>query len=254
MPADQELRFALPTGVPFIAFIQAQEHFLELAAEVARERAGRGRREPVTWVVSGVKVGSVELLARPRSNRDDISDEILPQIVHTIADGLHKLQREPKRPPYFTDAALQSARALAEVLKDQPDTPRIEDEDVVASIGVPMVKNIDAILTRDETTLHSIGTVEGRLETLQLHAKRYFNLYDELTGDRIECHFGERIDVADIADAIKQGGRVSVYGRMVLGRDGKVKKALAESLELLPDPTTLPKAADVRGILREYMD
>lgn len=91
------------------------------------------------------------------------------------------------------------------------------------------------------------GSIEGRLEGVIVHGDRYFNVYDELTGRRFRCYFGNRISVRRVADALEQ--RVAAYGMINYRASGEVATVLAEELYVFPSVDLLPNADDVRGIL-----
>jgi hypothetical protein len=120
MAVDEYLHFVLPVGVTMDVFIQAQEQFLEVAAEVAREQAGRGKRDPVKWVVTEVRQGSVELMTQPRSNRKDVQADILPRIVRSIAEGFRVLDvpASPCAPSFLRIA-------LSKMLQVSPNSSRM---------------------------------------------------------------------------------------------------------------------------------
>ena len=97
-------------------------------------------------------------------------------------------------------------------------------------------------------TVTSIGTVEGRLEGVNVHGgSRYFAVYDDLTGERIQCHFGHRISAHDIGLAVEK--RVAVQGEIRYRENGEIVSVNALSLSSFPPEHELPTADDVLGIL-----
>jgi hypothetical protein len=96
--------------------------------------------------------------------------------------------------------------------------------------------------------LTSIGTVEGYLEGLNIHgASRYFSVYDDLTGERIQCHFPHRIKPDDIGLAIDK--RVAVQGEIRYRETGEIVSVNAFSLDVFPSEDKLSTADEVLGIL-----
>ena len=92
-----------------------------------------------------------------------------------------------------------------------------------------------------------LDAVEGRLESVTVHERRSFSVYDLLTGERTECAFGHRIQLADILGAVER--RVRVNGAIRYRETGEIVGMVADSLQVLPGDDALPTAHDVFGIL-----
>jgi hypothetical protein len=108
-----------------------------------------------------------------------------------------------------------------------------------------LVAHVDSVLGN---IVSAIGSVEGRLEGLNVHgSNRYFNVYDDLTGERVQCQFGHRIDVAKIGGAVER--RVSVSGEIRYRETGEIVNVIAHSLDVFPQESDLPSADDVYGII-----
>ena len=96
----------------------------------------------------------------------------------------------------------------------------------------------------------SFGTVEGHLETLSVDDKRCFNIYDDLTKEKIECLFATSdIETEEIGRAV--GRRVSVRGEIIYRKSGERIRVRAEELEVFPREEELSTIGDVLGILAE---
>lgn len=92
------------------------------------------------------------------------------------------------------------------------------------------------------------GTIEGRLEAVDVHGRNKFSVWDRLTGDRVECIAGENISVDDLGEAL--GKRVAVRGRIRSTLAGTKRKIDVQEIRVFPAEEDLPSADDVRGILR----
>jgi len=216
-----------------------------VAADVAHER------DAVGWVVDSIRSGSpiaYALRAIPRNER--IARASLSETVRAIVDGFGTLEKGSERPAHFPDEAVENASYLADALGKQVRSIRVwaggKINQAAVEITKAVVAHADALLRQE--VVSSLGTVEGRLEALSIHGKMYFNVYDDLTNDRIECLFAQSdIAAEDIGAAI--GKRVAVFGTLIHRDDGKLIKATAEDLEIFPDPDRLPTVDDVAGIL-----
>lgn len=109
------------------------------------------------------------------------------------------------------------------------------------------VANVEAILAEDE--YEALGTVEGRLEAVNVHNRNYFNVYEDLTGRRVECQFGSDIPAEEIGAAI--GQRVSVYGTLVSRETGRVVRVKVEEIDVFPSSEHLPSIDDIEGIVAD---
>jgi hypothetical protein len=94
----------------------------------------------------------------------------------------------------------------------------------------------------------SIGTVEGKLQALNIHEKPpRFAIYDLLTDRRVECYFTTRIKLEDVLAGV--GRRVAVTGLIKTRPTGERVSIEARELRLFPAEDELPTPDDVRGIL-----
>jgi len=112
--------------------------------------------------------------------------------------------------------------------------------DVVGSTGVV----IDAILA---PKMHSSGSIEGRLEFINIHGGRYiFRVYPVVGPTRVECIFPKEL----LASAREGVGReVRVSGRVTyLQRDPFPHSILVEQIVQVPDDDDLPSILDIRGM------
>lgn len=239
---DEVLRLVLPDeGVPFFRLLEAQEKFLALIREVARSIAGdRG----VTWVVSDTRPGSLDLGVRAVPNSVRVPHSVPRKIAHAVSDGIAVLGAGPTRPPQFTDTALERARDFANVLTDELPSVTVRNGHGVTRVSSLIAAHADTVLGEPES---AFGSVEGTLESVTVHERRLFSVYDPLTDERVECRFGMRISPREIGAAIEK--RVRVYGEIKSRATGQIMYVRAEEIEVQPDADTLPTADEVRGIL-----
>lgn len=236
------LRLVLPDeGVPFARLLDAQQAFLNLIREVGRTIAGdRG----VTWVVNDTRGGSLDLGVRAVPTSSRVRESVPKEIAHAVADGVATLGAGPTRPPHFTDAALERAKELANVLTDELPSVTVRNGGAATRVSNLLAAHADTVLGEPVAVF---GSVEGTLESVTVHEKRQFSVYDPLTDERIECRFGMRISPRQIGAAIEK--RVRVYGEVRSRETGRIMYVRADEIEVQPDADTLPTADEVRGIL-----
>ncbi len=171
------------------------------------------------------------------------------RIVDTGLEGMKSLERGERPPEYFDREALELAKSIVAVLdngvarisyrapwRDKPVTPTQR----VAAF-------VDEIIPRQR---YELGSCQGRVETLQMHTRHSFAIWDEVTHARVECQTD--------ADGLEQaheawGKRVRVYGRIRYTKEGLPKNIEVENINILPEPheidaSELPKM-NIRGSL-----
>ena len=194
----------------------------------------------VRWRVERITFASpLTLESRPISV--DVPVTGLRDLSRVVSNGLKQLQQEPTRPAFFTDTALERARDVVTRVRRNDGLLSIDS----TALDEHVVANVNDVLG---TIITVIGSVEGRLEALNVHGtNRFFNVYDSLHGARIRCDFGHRIRADKVGAAAEH--RVIVHGEVKYREDGEIVSVVARSLEVLPEEGSLPSADDVLGIL-----
>lgn len=213
----------------------------EVTAEVVKAPPGA-----VQWVVESVRSGSpITYTLRPEGN-GVASPEALREAVTALARGVRELDAGASRPIGFNDEALERARDLGRALSERIRGFRFAAEGEVGKLTERVSANASAVLETD--VFEALGSVEGRLEAVNVHRKRYFNVYDDLRGRKVECLFGgSGIPASEIGAAI--GRRVSVFGTLYSRADGRVFRARVKDLDVFPEAEDLPNSDDVAGIV-----
>lgn len=242
-PNQRVLRLQHGVGVAYGPALRAGNATHDLAREVGRSVADAGH-DPFDWRLQGTSSnGVVTVLLDPHRGDTDVSVAAGDETVAAITSGMRLLESEPTRPDHFTDTALERARDLAN-LGVQLGTLALGDDRSASPVTEAVAANVGHILSpayQDE------GTIEGTLESVNLHGERYFNVYDVLSGRRIKCTFARRIPVDRITDALER--RVAVSGMVEHRPDGYPVRVIARGIEVFPPDDELPSYLDVHGIL-----
>ena len=95
---------------------------------------------------------------------------------------------------------------------------------------------------------HATGALEGRLETITIHGRNAFTIYDPLRrgGTRCICDLETLNDIRGLL-----GRRVLVYGDIGYNKGGEPITIRVEQFRLLRDREDLPQPHDLRGIFAE---
>jgi hypothetical protein len=238
--ADLELEVGTGTAVELRHLVSASGTFAGLINEVAESYTGVQR--PVRWLVE-VEAGSVRLPLHAEPTSDRLRGSAAHEIAAVIVDGLAGLEAKPERPPYFTDRALEQAKALSNLLRD--DLP------LAVRNGSGRIRLTKQLYVNAEKALgiprESFGTVEGRLEAVSIHEGREFGIW-QLDGKRVRCFFGRYVPLEEVLAAV--GKRVAARGVIKTRPSGERVSVDVRELRALGEA---PVSADeVRGIFRDH--
>lgn len=226
--------------IPAERFRRAVNSFLDLVNAVSDEVLGEAAK--IRWLVS-IRGGSAHLSAMPDPL---IAPAPAMHVIKAISRGMRTVERNARRPKFFSDAALASARELATV----PDGKQIKsarvrsDETESVVVSKRTVAHVDVILGAH---IKDYGTVEGTLDSLSRRGGPHFAVYDALTDQAIRCYVpAERME-----DAWKAfGRRVAVSGFIRYRKStGQPLSVEADDIVVFPPEHELPTADDVYGIL-----
>jgi hypothetical protein len=237
--ADLELRIGAETPVELKQLVSVSKVFAALIGDVAE--AYTGRRHGVRWLVE-IERGSVRLPLKPQPANKDVRSASMPGLVSAIATGITQLEREPRCPEYFNDSALLHTRALAKLLDDSlPLSVRNGGEPT--TLTPRLLANVETVLGKSR---FSLGSVEGKLEALNIHDGERFSIYSPLYAAAVPCKFGRYLKLDDVLPAV--GKRVAVRGRLRTRPNGERISIEAHSLRILGENAA--QASDVLGILK----
>ena len=158
-------------------------------------------------------------------------------------------RRQVKRPRHFTDHAVQRAREIG----------RLAERKRVESIRVRRSRNHSAI-TR-ETALNAsqilearpteVGSIEGRLQMMSVRHRMHFAVWDDLHDREVRCFIPSSDEALYDQAYAAFRKRVAVFGAVRLTEAGEPTSIQVRDIEVFPDPSELPTAKDVYGILSE---
>ena len=245
---DADLHLRVEGQVTLTSLIRLVESWTGFLDEIGRRVTGNPSRHAVRYMVTEASGGSFAVGVRPQSASEDVPARMMPQIARAVLSGLQELEREPKRPPHFSDGALDKLQDLARLAG--PDTPSLMVSDGGhrrrVALSSEVLEHVEAVLT---PAFQSIGTIEGELEGLIIHGQKRFFLYDRLAGRKIICYFGDSVDWEEIRDLL--GKRIAVTGEIHSRRSGERASINVSSVYVFPRKEDLPSPDEVRGLLRD---
>lgn len=229
----RELTFAIvpPKGehdLTLGAFFRSVGSIRRLIGDV--DWAVEGRRRQGRWLVERLESSAPTVTIRPASDG--------AQTVEAIASGLHLLTRadelrEP--PPYFSDFALRDLQDMGSLFRGREAVARIDVARGTAPVGTldPSIEpRVERIYRAGYTML---GSVEGRLDAINLHGRGVFTVWDRLTGSPVRCALSNDPQTIEqvkslLTRSVLVAGRVSYFAH-------GVPRAISEITEITPLPT-----------------
>lgn len=192
------------------------------------------------WRIADVQLGSAAITLTPESVVEDL--DVSQQVLRAYAEGLATIERVPEIPPFFSEQTLERAKSLVGLLGEEVTritirTPGIEPVTITQRVAA----NVDELIG---PRFEAIGTIEGTLETLSVHGRPYFNIYEVLSRRRVACYFPIRmVDAAHSAFR----SRVAVTGKVTYTGRGQPVSISVRELRVLRPREELPQAKDIEG-------
>lgn len=241
---DLELEVGHGVPVELRSLVSVSDNFAKLIDEIASEVAGV--KNPIRWIVE-VEAGSVRLPLRAEQAADSLRPGAVEQMGEIVSGGLDLLEREAVRPEHFTDRALDLAQEIASASSE--DLPiAVRNGHAPVRLSPQLAVNVEKILGLPRET---VGTIEGRLEALNVHGKRReFSIWP-FEDKAVKCSFGQRLDLdRDVLPAVRK--RVAAHGKIKTRPSGERLSVIVDQLTVIGDAPV--PAKEVKGILRGYGD
>ncbi|HUY34258.1 MAG TPA: hypothetical protein VMV69_16040 [Pirellulales bacterium] len=186
--------------------------------------------------IADLRVGSAVIEAEPIPEFADAGPAVAELYQNTI-DAIQDYQPLDPRIDFRTISAFNLFSGIA------------MKPGVAISIGRTTItraysERIAGLLEPEST---SMGSVNGRLESVSIHGAPKFVLYPPVRGEQIECIF-DRSDLPAVAQALGQD--VAVYGRLGYARSKSFPVHVnVVSFETVPTVDELPTLLNARGTM-----
>ncbi|MBK5221619.1 MAG: hypothetical protein JJE52_01825 [Acidimicrobiia bacterium] len=208
----------LDGSVTVANFAKATSNFAKVLTELSKERDASSKIE---WVISGLEYGSAILTAAPQPFSDDDA-ELVPTLV---SDFITVARQVSEHPAHLDRPVLRLVRSISEVAVDQDHEVVFEtaDEEVAfvhRNQGGPTPVRPKPVL----------GTIRGRVQTLQQRKGLRFVLYDLVHDKAVTCYLTED----------QEGLMRDAWGRMV-----EVTGMITRD-EITDRPRAIRRVADVQ--------
>ncbi len=229
--------------VALASFLKAANALEGILRELDASLCAEGQAK-IKWVISNLRMSSpaVDVMGTVAEGQADHT----PHLIGACVDGLAQIDDQVVRPPHFTDKALEDAKDLVAILAADVEKIIVDGPQKRITVTQHVAANVDDILG---TTYEAPSEVEGRLDSISIHDRRIFAVWEPIRNWRIECRFRENM-LEEVREAL--GKRVSVKGSVRFDARDKPLAVQAESIYVFPDEDELPSTKDIVGLDRDF--
>lgn len=198
------------------------------------------RRANNKWIICEISMKSPLRLTLTGIKAFEDAKTVDP--VKAFMSGYRQVE-EGERPLYFDDAILGDITKIAGLINNgtRSISYAVPNEGEV----LPTPKIVNTIAKIRQNTLkeyESLTELEGKLETINVHEKLEFFIYDRLTDNAIRCFF--RPDhVEEVGRLLRQ--RVRVKGYVKFTANHEPKSVHVQSFKALPNIEKIPGIRDI---------
>ncbi len=224
------------------AVLRALQGSYDLLQRTAHRVLGE-RADSLHWHLTGLREGSAVTLVRAETTSDVVERE-LREIVETyardLAEPAERLPQDdvPVLRDLLQDLQRTGSGSLLVEVEGGPDKPARARALVEPELVLP------TLVAQRPMRQQVIGSVTGRLESLNVHARREASLWNELDQRRVVVSFPEE-DYQRVHAALRR--RVEVFGILQEDADGRPLRVRLQDLEVLVDDDELPTLSSLVG-------
>ena len=236
--SDISIRLANDSGqVSAQAFVDSIRHTLKILGCVETELTMRGSGS-IRWMIRELSYSSPALATLGAEQDDDISAQVASASIH----GLDALSRGQQQPMHFSEPALLAARELSKIAEQAGYRVSVAHQSQTVAVA-----GLSRTVVSDEPAeyFHSIGSVEGRLETATVRNRPYFRVYDAVHDRGVTCHFSE-LHLEQVRNGL--GKRVIVSGDVKADRLGNLDSIKVTTIKIEEDTVEPVMPSDLRGL------
>ena len=238
--SDISIRLGNDSGqVSAQAFVDSIRHTLTILGCVEAELTMR-ESGSIRWMIRELSYSSPAQATLRAERENDIS----AQVAAASFEGLDVLSRGQSQPRHFSDAAIRAAKDLSKI--SDASGYRLE---IVHQARTAEVANLTGDSATETTVhyFHSIGSVEGTLETASVRNRPYLRVYDAVHDRGVTCYFSDT-QMEQVRNGL--GKRVIVSGEVRSNRLGNPESIRVSNIEVADEPAEKVMPSDLRGLWR----
>lgn len=222
----------------FLAAIESSFRILaEYDVAISGEPGGS-----LDWVVKDIATGSLILEAESVSRLEN--KNFGPEVARRFVKGWQQIESTGLSPAFLSDRGMKRAKTMAKLIGREGTTGFVvSGMSEVVEITAQSAVNIDRLI---KPRYKSIGSVEGRLETISIHGKPRFVIYHSRTGKAVNCTVpADKLTSLITTDLL--GRRVCAYGLVHSNARGEPLRVDAERIRILREKHELPSIESLGG-------
>ncbi len=227
-------------SVPFPSFLKVADAALALLAGIDKTMSGGEAK--VAWEVTALSMSSpIEMVITGQCAE---GGSLVGKRLRAYAEGMGRLEEAPEVPAYFNDSLLREAKKIASALGEGISHVTFTIARRAVSPTEKTARHISALMR----PVSEDASFQGTLESVSIHGRRRFSLYDTLTGEKIECRF-RRAELEKVKGYLTEDAtRVEVSGHAQYTRTGTPVSIDVKQIRALPREADLPQVHDLAGI------
>jgi hypothetical protein len=164
-------------------------------------------------------------------------DDFGPTVTHSLVSGLDTLERQGKTPPYLSVGGMERVQHLASLIGKNGATGfRVRADKNVVDVTQATIDNVRKLLPVKRT---SIGSVEGKLEGINLHGKSRVIIYRAINNKAVTCDFAPDRFMERVKELL--GRRVVAFGTLHKNVNGDTLRVTMERIESAENVGLLPR-------------
>ncbi|MCY4262539.1 MAG: hypothetical protein OXC97_04395 [Candidatus Dadabacteria bacterium] len=201
-----------------------------------------GENAEIDWqIVDLTHPSPAEVVLRPVGTRITTDTDIISETVNKVVRCFKALSEDISLPVEMSQQMLGHYKTFSDRVRKGVLRVSIKSETDIVKINKTV---IDAVVPSES---ESIGTVEGRLEFLNIHADRnVFRIYSAIPPEQVNCFFSPD-KIKEAREAV--GRKIRVLGKLTYPKGENFPRSIkVASIELLPEDDDLPSLGDLRGI------
>jgi hypothetical protein len=243
------LRIGERDRIPLAAFIESLRDFLgmlrDLDATISKDTKGS-----VIWEVVSLQQNSppiVGVYPTPRSKKvPDVSAVVAAQVLRNT----YLLTTGGQPTQFMSSSALDYLEALAGKAKRYGPSAVYVNGSCLKQESPITEKTLEHVQHLTHVTFMGYGSVVGNLESITVHKKNEFRVWDETTHKAVTCKFQPQQE--DIVKALLRH-RVTVSGMIYANSTGAPIKLDVEGLEAT-ERRALPTIQEMSGLVSDFTE
>ena len=230
-----------PRNITVRGFLAAIDNWLKILGDLDSAISGEPQGS-LDWFVADLSKGSLVVEVESRSRLEE--KNVGPDVADALVTGLQEIEERGASPPYLSESGMLKMRQLVRLIgREGASGFEVRHLDQSVEVSARASAAIDQLIRVQQ---HSIGSVEGRLETISIHGRRpKFIVYHALTRKAVTCKFEPERWLERVKDAL--GHRVNALGEVHYNVKGEPLRIELRELRTLRDEDELPSTSDLGG-------